>query len=259
MLVPTLPRYGVAAAAWVGVVRSAVPTVLLLPGLGSLRRPRFRSWATGEAWRRIKPLLLGMSYYKTDPLVDRFLSSMAPSGGLTLLNLAQQAWGAITQILNRAISGPLVPTLARSASSGNWPLFQRLYRTRLLWVTALTAAAFAVLVTAGPWLLEAVVGHGGVTRNNVHALWWLMVALGGVLVGGAAGQIVSSSFYALGNTTTPTTIGVLGFTLGIVLKGAGFLTLGVVGIAVGASAYYVLNVVVLFVLLEKRIGNDAAR
>jgi putative peptidoglycan lipid II flippase len=253
VLVRTLPRYGVVAAAWVGVLQSAVPAVLLLPGLGAFRRPRFRSAVTYEAWHRIKPLVLCMTYYKTDPLVDRFLSSLAPAGGLTLLNLAQQAWGAVAQILNRAITGPLVPTLAMYAKQERWPLFRQAYRNRLVWNTVVTVAFFAALLVTGPWALTVLVGHGGVTVDNVRLLWWLLLALGGVLVGGAAGQIVSSAFYSMGNTATPTRVGMVGFTIGIALKAVGFMELGIVGIAVGASAYYLFNVGVLFVLLERRL------
>src|SRR3954469_21792849 len=67
-----LPRFGVIAAAWAWVLQSAVPAVLLLPSLGAFRRPELRSSRGAEAWRRVRPLLLGMTYYKTDPVVDRF-------------------------------------------------------------------------------------------------------------------------------------------------------------------------------------------
>ena len=259
ILVRTLSRYGVFAAAWVGVLQTAVPAVLLVPGLGAFRRPQLRSPRTREAWRRIKPLLLGTTYYKTDPLVDRFLSSLAPAGGLTLLNLAQQAWGALAQILNRAITGPLVPTLATYAKQESWSLFRQAYRARLLLITVVTVVFLAVLLAAGAAPLARLVGRGGVTASNVRLLWWLMLALGGVLVGGAAGQIVSSAFYSMGNTATPTKVGMIGFTVGIGLKVIGFFWLGVVGIAVGASAYYLLNVGVLFVLLERRLRHAIER
>ncbi|MFN2572493.1 MAG: lipid II flippase MurJ [Gemmatimonadales bacterium] len=252
-----LPRFGVAAAAWAWVLQSIVPAALLLPSLGGFRRPRLGSWGVTEAWRRIRPLLLGMTYYKTDPVVDRFLSSLAPAGGLTLLNLAQQAWGALAQVLNRAITGPLVPALATYAKEESWSMFRQAYRTRLVLITAISAVCFVALLAVGPAVLALLVGHGGVTATNVRLLWWLMVALGGVLVGGAAGQIVSSAFYSMGNTTTPTRIGMAGFTVGIALKTGGFLWLGVVGIALGASTYYLLNVCVLFVLLERRLRNAA--
>jgi putative peptidoglycan lipid II flippase len=259
MVVWTLPRFGVVAAAWSWVLQSVVPAAFLLPSLGGFRRPQLGSSGAMEAWRRVKPLLLGMTYYKTDPVVDRFLSSLAPAGGLTLLNLAQQAWGALAQILNRAITGPLVPALATYAKQESWATFRHAYRSRLALMTGIAAVCFVALLAAGPGVLALLVGHGGVTTTNVRLLWWLMVALGGVLVGGAAGQIVSSAFYSMGNTATPTRIGVAGFTVGIVLKALGFMWLGIVGIAIGASAYYLLNVIVLFALLERRLGDAVRR
>jgi peptidoglycan biosynthesis protein MviN/MurJ (putative lipid II flippase) len=236
-----------------------VPALFLLPFLGAFQRPELRSSRAAEAWRRIRPLLLGMSYYKTDPVVDRFLSSLAPAGGLTLLNLAQQAWGALAQILNRSIAGPLVPALASYAKQESWSTFRHAYRTRLALITVIALAGFAALLATGTALLTLLVGHGGVTADNVRLLWWLLVALGGVLVGGAAGQIVSSAFYSMGDTATPTKVGIIGFTIGIALKVGGFFWLGVVGIALGASAYYLLNVVIMLVLLERRLKHALNR
>jgi peptidoglycan biosynthesis protein MviN/MurJ (putative lipid II flippase) len=81
----------------------------------------------------------------------------------------------------------------------------------------------------------------------------MLIALGGVLVGGAVGQVLSSSFYAFGDTSTPTRVGVAGFTLGLILKVGGFFLEGIHGIAVGTSAYYMINAVALYCLLAMTV------
>ena len=91
LLIWSLPRFGVMAAAWVAVVRIGIETLLLAPGM--LKRPfhpNIKSEVSRYAWQRIKPLLLGTVYYKTDPLVDRFLLSMVGRGSLSLYYLAYQ-------------------------------------------------------------------------------------------------------------------------------------------------------------------------
>jgi putative peptidoglycan lipid II flippase len=238
------------------VLKFLLQLLLLLPILGAYARPDFRGEAAGEAWRRLRPLLLGTSYYKTDQLVDRFLASMAAAGGLSILHLAQQMYGAGHQVLNASIAAPLVPRLAGAAKARDRAAFGSLWRSgeRKLGLFTLTVVAGLILV--GVPALEVLLGHGEFRPEQVRQLWWLLLALAGTWVGGALGQIFSAAFYATGDTHTPTRIGVIGFTLGLILKVVGFLTYGILGIAVGTSIYFLLNAVALRLalvwLLEKR-------
>jgi putative peptidoglycan lipid II flippase len=73
-------------------------------------------------------------------------------------------------------------------------------------------------------------------------------------VAGCAGQIVAAGFYARGSTSWPVRVGVVGFSFGAVLKIIGFAWLGVVGVALATSVYYVINPIVLHL-----IGNHQLR
>lgn len=255
LLVVGLPRIGVAAAAWVLVIKVALQMLLLLPGLGRYHLPSWRTPAVHEAWRRLRPLLLGTTYYKTDVIVDRFLASMAPAGGLSLLHLSGQLYGAGHQVLNTAIAAPMVPRLARQAHDQDWSGFRQVGRQRLMLVLAITGAAVVAALLVGRPMLTLIFGHGRFGAEEITQLWWLVLAMAGVGIGGAAGQILSLSFYARGDTTTPTRVGVAGFTLGIFLKIGGFYLLGVVGIALGATLYYLLNALLLHGFLGRQLPS----
>ncbi len=257
-LVPALPRYGVVAAAWANVARSALPVVLLLPGLGRWHRPRWRSPAMTAAWKRLRPLLAGTAYYKTDPLVDRFLSSMAPTGGLSILYLGQQIWGAAGTIINKAIAAPMVPLLAVQAKAGSWPAFRTTFRKRLLWMAVLTGAGFAAFLAVGEPALRLLIGHGGVTQQNVRSLWRIMVGLAGVLIAGAVGQITSTTFYAFGDTKTPTRLGIVTYTIYVPAKVLAFFSFGLMGVAVATSLFVLVNALLQMSLLGPAVRSRAA-
>jgi len=135
--------------------------------------PQWDSYAMREAWRRIKPFLLGQTYSRTDPLIDRFLTSMGIAGDLSLLYIGQQIYSAINLVITKAISAPTVPRLAVAAKSGDWPKFRRIYRHRLLWMAGLSLAACIILLVFGEALLHLLIGHGGITAGNVRMLWWI--------------------------------------------------------------------------------------
>ncbi|HJR17154.1 MAG TPA: lipid II flippase MurJ, partial [Gemmatimonadales bacterium] len=209
-----LPRMGIAAAAWATVIRSACQAVFQLPALGRYHRPAPHA-GLRRAWHRIVPLLSGASYYKADGLIDRLLASLGPTGALSLYHLSLQLYASVHLVMNRAIVAPAVPRLARTAAIGQWHDFSLLSRQRLQAMLLISLGSIPVLLFAGRPLLSAVLGHGQFTDARIEELWWILILLSGVWVGGAAGQVLATSFYAAGDTRTPTRIGVIGFTCAI--------------------------------------------
>lgn len=247
------PVFGIEGMAWIAAGRPAVQAVLLLPFV-TVSRPNFRGEALKEAWRRMRPLLLGSLYYKSDVFVDRHLSSMAPQGGLSLLNLATQLYRAATGVLNKALVGPVVPALARLAKLERYDELTYVYRKRVIVLGAMIAVGYVIVWFAGEPLLHVLIGHGGITDDNVETLHNLVLALGGVSIG-LVGQVLASTFYALADTRTPTVASIVGFTCGIGFKVAGFAWGGLLGLALGTTAYFTLNLVVLTTLLELRLAR----
>jgi len=246
----TLPYYGIKAAAWATVITLGLKVALLMPVLGPWQRPQWNSFAIKEAWRRIQPFLLGETYAKSDPLIDRFLTSLTAAGNLSLLYIGQQAYSAINLVITRAISTPSVPRLAIAAKSGDWRGFRHVYRQRMLIMLGVTVAACAGLFFAGEPFLRLLIGHGGITAENVHMLWWIMVALSGLLIGGCAGQVTSGAFYAMGDTRTPTMLFIVTFTVYVPIKILVFLRYGMIGLAAATSLHLIINFLMQLALLE---------
>jgi putative peptidoglycan lipid II flippase len=249
-LVWTLPPYGIKAAAWATVLTLGLKIALLVPVLGPWQWPQWNTFAIKEAWRRIKPFLLGETYAKSDPLVDRFLTSLTAAGSLSLLYIGQQAYAAMNLIMTRAIASPSVPRLAIAAKSGEWASFRHVYRQRLLLMLGLTLAICAGLFFAGEPFLRLLIGHGGITAENVDRLWLIVVALSGLLIGGGAGQVTSGAFYAMGDTRTPTMLFIVTYTVYVPIKIIVFLRYGVIGLAAATSLHLIINFLFQLVLLE---------
>ncbi len=246
----TLPVYGITAAAWATVLTLVLKVALLMPVLGPWQRPQLNSFVVNETWRRVKPFLLGETYAKSDPLIDRFLTSLTSAGSLSLLYIGQQLYAAANLIMTRAIATPAVPALAIAAKSGAWGDFRHTYRRRLLSMLGVTLLSYLAFFLVGETALRLLIGHGGITAQNVHRLWWVMLALGGLLVGGAAGQVTSGAFYAMGDTRTPTMLFIGTYTVYIPIKIIVFLRYGVIGLAAATSLHLIINFVIQLVTLE---------
>jgi putative peptidoglycan lipid II flippase len=256
VLIVTLPAYGVHAAAWVQVLRIALHALLLAPGLGPfVGFSRDRRLLTDVA-RRLRPLVGGTAYFKSEPVLDRAISSFAPSGDLSIYYLCQQVCTAALQLTNNAFIAPAVPPLAGDAKSGDW---QRFSERRRHTSTAALGIAFALSVAllAG---LALVLGAGWLspaTAATARRGWYVLAALGGLLIGGPLAESFRSAFYATGETSIPVRIDVAVYTIGIGLKAAGFMAGGLVGLAVAASVQVTLGAVLLHRALGRTVRARA--
>ncbi|MCD6322890.1 MAG: hypothetical protein J7L77_07665 [Clostridiales bacterium] len=251
LLIWALPHYGVIAAAWIAILRMALQTIFLAPGIGRPLLPRLNSPVMIQAWHRVKPLLVGTVYYKTEPVVDRFLLSWANSGSLSLFFLAQRLYGAVNQICNKALTAPLVPVLGKLYKAGNTAEFQQAYRRKLLMMLLVGFGGFLMIGLVGNHFLNLLIGHGHVSTENVTELWWIMIWLGGALIGGLAGQITSSTFYACGDTVTPVKLSMGSYTIYLPSKVISFYLWGVMGLAISTSVYYMANLTLQIYFLKK--------
>lgn len=244
-------RFGLEGATWVVALRPALETALILPTMGRFglsERPRA---VVGEVWARLRPLLLGSLYYKSDILLERYLLSMAPPGALSLYHLAKQLYTAGYATISKAIVVPTAPTFARLAREERWSAFRSLYVRRALLASGLIAGGYLILVALGRPALGLLVGRAGVTVENQALLMLILLAQGGYLTAMVA-QLFAYGFYALGDTKTPTLMGSLAYTVAIGVKVAGFMLGGVVGLAIGVSTHHMLNAALLWFGLEAR-------
>jgi putative peptidoglycan lipid II flippase len=246
-----LPRVGISAAAWIATSRALVHLVLLAPALGWPMRLAAGGSAAVAAWARIKPLIIGNAYFKSDLLVDRLLLSSATSGSISLFHLSQQIYQAAGQVINKSIAAPMVPALAIHFKAGDGFALQKLFLRRLFLAMTLGAAGLFLLITAGEDVLWLFLGGDGLDEGDVNRLWWIMIWLAGTFIGAIGGQICASTFYACGDTVTPTTMSVITFTIYIPLKIFAYYEWGVPGLAVLTSVYFMANFLIQIVLLKR--------
>ena len=257
-LVVTIRHFGIWAAAFNTVFFNTVKLLFLLPILGRFARPKWRSLIVTQAWQRLKPLLPGQLYLRTDPMLDRLLTSMTGPGTLSLLYVVQQMYASIILLLGKAVIAPMAPKLAIDAREGQWSHYQRTYKTRLLALLAITFSGSICLLISKP-AFRFLIGEGGITRQNVHTLWLIMIALSGTFIGGALVQVTAGAFYAMGNTRTPTKMSALIYTVYIPIKIVSFLKFGLIGLAIVMSSYFVTNCLIQFFQLHKDVLRKQVR
>ena len=95
------------------------------------------------------------------------------------------------------------------------------------------------------------------TLEQASLLYAMCFALLGMAGGAACAAVAVVAFYALGDTRTPMLVGVVGFIVSIGVKYLFFAQWGLVGLAWATTIYYVLNLLCLWLLLERRVARAA--
>lgn len=238
------------AAAWISVLRIFLQIAFLMKKMGPWQRPVFKSASFKTSWRKVKPLMAGNVYYKTDSLFDKYLTSGGVTGDLTLLNLAQQLYSMASNILSKTFVSTIIPSLAVKAHSDK-PGMHLAFRKRLWLLFIISTAFFLVVVMVGKPLLGLVFGLKNFDVTAVNRLWLILVLLFGFWFAGLLGVLTSGTFYAKGDTRTPTRIGVILFTLYLPVKFYVFYRFGIEGLALSISIYMLFNLFLQIFLLEK--------
>lgn len=251
---PVVTRFGLVGAAWLFTARLAVGLSAVWLVIGAHRPVIAYSTETRTTGTSARALLLGTSVYKLGPLVDRYWVVQSPPGTLTVFNLTSAAISALTLVMERFFATPVIPSLSRALKAGDIAHFRSLCRRSGLQALGFTLVVMAACLVLAPLLADMLVLLLKITPDQAKLMVWLGVLLLGAAFVGAAGSTYASAFYAMGDTATPIRIGLAGFLVGLVLKALGYLAYGVLGLAAGTSAYFLLNAAMFGILLERRLA-----
>lgn len=227
--------------------------ILALPMISQLPSSWIFHSSTWKSIQRSIPLFLFNFYSKLDPILDRVLLAGLTVGAIAHLNYAQRFVTALILVISSGVSTVAFPDLAGAATTGQDSDFQyRLsenMRRMLLAVLPVIIGCSLFSFSTTRELLE----RGAFTANDTTAVAMIFTAFIGYFTAAAFGDLIAKSFYALGDTRTPSLIGAVGFTLGIGLKILGVRWGGVYGLAWASSLYYLLNASTMLVILLWRL------
>ncbi len=254
LIVVALPQWGLEIVPWIAAGR-ALAVYLVQMGLADWPAINIKAGlANRKTWHSMRPLLLGASIYKTSPLVDRFWASQAPAGGMTALNLAQTAMGALSTIIERSICMPVTPTLTRFVATKDYQGLRMAYRAGVKRVTIVVLIFGVLFAVMYPVFVSVAMKLLRINAETAYDLWLMCLLLLGYLHVAASGTIAVAVFYAMGDTNTPVKIGISGFVGSIAIKSAGFLFFYLPGLLLAISIYYLINMIAMNYLIEKTLN-----
>jgi putative peptidoglycan lipid II flippase len=267
LIAPFMPRFGLEPIVGmaVGVLLGGLGQLLIqvpaLYGQGFHWRPRvsFRDPGVLRIVTLMAPAAVGLAATQVNIFVNTFLASLLPQGSVSWLNYAYRLMQLPIGLFGVAIATVTLAEVSRHAARREMPELKRTISFSLRFGLFLTLPASMVLVALAHPIVALLYEHG---RFGFEDSWQTARALWGYALGlsaFSAVRVLVPVYYSLGMTRIPVTISFVTIAVNIVLNLLLMQPLRHSGLALATSIASVLNFVLLFEVLRRKIGPMGGR
>ncbi len=264
------PRMGIFGLAWGVVLGASLHLVVQLPGLLSLGGRFFRGFGLGDpevrqVGRLMAPRLLGQAVVQVNFLVSTILASGMPEGSLAAIAFAFTLMLMPQTIIAKAVGVASLPTFSAQVARGEMEALKNTFGRTLRGVVFLSLPASIGLILLRRPIVALLFERGFFTAESTELVAWALLWYATGLVGHAILEVVVRAFYAMYDTRTPVTVGVIAMSLNVglsIVLAAAFSRLGLPphgGLALANSLATAIEVVALVLLIRKRLGGLGLR
>lgn len=264
-------EFGLSIGAVIGAVAHLIIQLPALQKRGGVYTAVFSLNDPGirQVLRLMGPRVLGLSFSQLNQFVILFLTgrfSQLPLGSFVALRVAFRITILPQGIIGQALGIAAFPTLATLAAKAAYDEMRRILTDsmRILFFLGLPITILMMILRVP--IITILFERGLFDEESTRFAAWalLFYALG--LIALIALEVVNRTFYALSDTWTPVVagafqivlMGVLSYWFGLFLfPGLGLLPLG--GLALGFSLSNILELLILWLLLRRKMGRLDSR
>ena len=258
-----VPVYAAAAGVIAGGVLQFLFQLPFLYGRGFLFsvRKQVRHPAVKKIGLLIIPQLFGVAVYNLNILVNTQYASFMSEGTISYLYFSERLIEFPLGIIAVSIATVLLPSLSSHVVNKDFDKFRETYSFTLRLMFFILIPALVGLIVLRVPICNLLYQRGefdySATIFTSQAL--LGYAVGLWAVGGI--RITAPAFYSMQDTKTPVIIAFIAFIANAVLGYVLGFTLGYkhTGLALASSISSIINFLLLFYIIEKRVGNVNTR
>jgi putative peptidoglycan lipid II flippase len=267
-LVPLMPRIG-----WPPVAAIAIGTLLGGVGQIALQVPQLRQ----EGWRyrpvfdwrdrglrevllMMAPATFGLAAVQINVFVNTVLATSQGTGAVSWLNYAFRVMYLPIGLFGVSVGTAALPEISRHAAATDLASMRRTVSTALRLMLMLNIPATIGLIVLARPIVSLLLERGQFGPADTAATAAALTFYAPGLLGYSAVKIVSPSFYALGDSSTPVIVSAISVLANIVLNVMFGRLFGYRGLALGTAIAAALNAALLLWLLRRRLhGLDEGR
>ncbi len=264
-----VPDSAIYALAYGALIGAALHLLVQLPGLhrigASLRfLPNIHIKGVRDVLVLMGPRVLGLAVVQVNFLVNVVLTSTMVEGSRTALVTAWTLMFFALGVIAQSVGTALFPTLSALVANKDMEAYKDRLATALRSVLFMSFPATVGMILLGAPVITVLLERGEWDAQSTAATAWALTFYAIGISGHSLLEVLSRAFYALEDTWTPVAVGIFAIIANIALSlvfinviGArDNLTQGAFGgLALANSLTTLLEGVVLWVLLRRRIGG----
>lgn len=208
----------------------------------------------------ICPVLIGVSVNQVNTMVDRTLASTLAEGSVSALNYANKLNTFVIGLFILSVSAVMYPTLSKLSIHKNSPKEDIIKFTDTI-VSSINSMVLLVMpISIGAIVLSTPIvrilferGEFDSRATSMTAIALIMYSIG--MVGYGISDLLTKIFYSVHDTKTPMITGVISVVFNIALNLILIKYLKIAGLALSTSMSLIINSIILFYLLRKKIGD----
>lgn len=205
------------------------------------------------------PSTVGVAVYQISIFITTRFASTLPEGSVSYLYYADRVMEFPLGIFGIAVATAVLPSFSEYAAKEDWQNFKQSLSFAIRLVMFISIPATVGLIALGFPIVTMLFQRGefsqDAARNTAFALYFYAVGL--AFFSGT--RIIASAFYSLKDTLTPVVVAAICLIFNVIAALLLMKPLLHGGLALATTLASMLNFILLFIILRKRLGRIDAR
>jgi putative peptidoglycan lipid II flippase len=201
------------------------------------------------------PAVFGAAVYQLNIFISTLLASLLPNGSVSYLYYADRVVQLPLGVFAIAIGTASLPSLSEQASSGDSEEMKKTISFSLRLILFVTIPAMFALIALRVPIISVLFQRGEFNYQSTiltsQALLYYAVGLWAF----SGVRVVVSAFYSLQDTKTPVKVAIVALFVNAILGVILMFPLKHGGLALATSIASAVNIIILFLMLKKKIGE----
>jgi putative peptidoglycan lipid II flippase len=205
------------------------------------------------------PLVFAGLFYRSTPIIERYLASGLGVGTISHLGYAGKLLGIWALLISTGLTTVIFPRMALNFAKGQLAELRHTLSLGLRMMWLVVAPGITIGAALALPFVTAVFRRGEFNFSDARSVAGLMQIYLIALLGTCMGNITGRTFYALKNTRILAIFSAIEAVLYVIYTSLLAQWLGVTGIALGYALYFNLSLCWQFPVLRKKMGNTGGR
>lgn len=205
------------------------------------------------------PLIVGVSIYQINTLIDRTMASRIVVGGISALNYSNKISGFIQGIFVTSISTVMYPLISNMASENNNTGLKEVVVEAINIISLFVIPSVIGIMIFSEPIVILLFGRGVIDASGIEMTHSTLFYYSIGIIGFGYKEVLSKVFYSIQDTKTPMINATISLLINIILNIILSQFMGLKGLAFATSISTLFSTFLLFISLRKKIGSFGIR